>query len=270
ASGRRSARARTPPGASSTRRCRARAASPRSRWQAARWRPGSARAARTRARATRRAPARATARAWRGGDDGYGGHCASGVSWRSSSGGRTGVGAVPAGRFDALQVALEEVGLAAVGVVDGAGRAADAVLAAGEYEQVEILACAHQRIDHLHGRGRVDVAVLLAEDQQQLALQQVRVVDAGGARVVVALAFGQAHPLFVPADLVHAVVVAAVPGHADAVEARMEQQRAERALPARRRAVDAHARDVVGRIARGQGAVPGDAVGEAGVAQVLP
>ena len=46
--------------------------------------------------------------------------------------------------------------------------------------------------------------------------------------------------------------------------------RAERVLPAGRRAVDADARDVVPRILRGDRLVPENAVGKPGVAQVLP
>src|SRR5690606_40073147 len=119
------------------------------------------------ARRPRRATA--TARGWTGAC-GYGWVGASESLLRASSGGlRVRVGAVSAGRFDALQVAPEEIRLAAMGVVDRSGGAAHGVLAAGEHEQVEVLAGADQGIDHLHGRDGIDVAVLLAEDQQQFA-----------------------------------------------------------------------------------------------------
>ena len=50
----------------------------------------------------------------------------------------------------------------------------------------------------------------------------------------------------------------------------MEQHAAQRVLPAGRGAVDADARDVVPRIFRRDRLVPEDAIGEAGVAQILP
>ncbi len=79
-----------------------------------------------------------------------------------------------------------------------------------------------------------------------------------------------AHPLLVPGGLVHAVVVAAARGHGGLVEVAVEEQRAHRILPAGRGAVDADARDVVVRVLRGDRLVPQDAVGKAGVLQVLP
>ncbi len=78
-----------------------------------------------------------------------------------------------------------------------------------------------------------------------------------------------AHPLLVPPDLVHAIVVAAGSRERHLVELRMEEQRAQRVLSARRCAVDADARDVVPGVLRRHRLVPQDAIGEAGIAQVL-
>src|SRR5439155_21620417 len=50
----------------------------------------------------------------------------------------------------------------------------------------------------------------------------------------------------------------------------MEEEAAERILSARRSAVDPDARDVVERIFRRDRLVPEDAIGEAGVAEILP
>ena len=58
--------------------------------------------------------------------------------------------------------------------------------------------------------------------------------------------------------------------HRDLVEVREEEQAAERVLAAGRRAVEPDARDVVGRILRRHRLVPEDAIGEAGVLDVLP
>ena len=79
-----------------------------------------------------------------------------------------------------------------------------------------------------------------------------------------------AHPRLVPPDLVHPVVVAAAVGDGRLVEVAVEQQRPERVLPARRAAVDADARQVDVRVLRGRRLHPEDAVGEAGIGQVLP
>ena len=79
-----------------------------------------------------------------------------------------------------------------------------------------------------------------------------------------------AHPLLVPPDLVHAVVVAAAVGDADLVEVAVEEQAPQGVLAAGRAAVDADAGQVHVRILRGGGFDPEDAVGKAGVAQILP
>ena len=98
--------------------------------------------------------------------------------------------------------------------------------------------------------------------------EPVRVVHV--ARRGVVRSHRPAHPLLVPPDLVHAVVVAADGGDGRVVELRVEQQRAERVLPARGRAVDADAVDVVPRVLRRDRAVPEDAVRKACVFEVLP
>src|SRR5688572_24887901 len=78
------------------------------------------------------------------------------------------------------------------------------------------------------------------------------------------------HPLLVPPDLVHPVVMAAGEGYRRVVELGMEEQGAERVLAARRTAVDTDAGDVVGGILLRRRLVPEDAIGEAGVSEVLP
>ncbi len=70
------------------------------------------------------------------------------------------------------------------------------------------------------------------------------------------------HPLFVPPDLVHPVVVAAGERHRHLVEVRVKQQRAERVLPACRRAVDPDTCDVVPGVSRRHSLVPEDPVGK--------
>ena len=79
------------------------------------------------------------------------------------------------------------------------------MVGARDDEQIEALPCLDERVHDLHGGGGVHVAIHLAHNQHELALEAMRVVHVGGCRV-----FGShrpAHPLLIPPDLVHAVVV---------------------------------------------------------------
>jgi hypothetical protein len=105
-----------------------------------------------------------------------------------------------------------------------------AVACAGDDQQVEVLVCFDERVGHLHRGGRIDVAIQFADDEQEFALQVFRVGHVRAFRVLGA--DGPAHPLLVPPDLVHAVVVAAAIGHRHLVEVAMEQQCAGRTLSA--------------------------------------
>ncbi|MDC0281511.1 hypothetical protein OAK68_01105, partial [Akkermansiaceae bacterium] len=60
--------------------------------------------------------------------------------------------------------------------VSGASRA---VTGAGDDQHVEIAVGFDQGVYYLHGRGRVDVAVQLAHDQQQLSLKLMGVGHVG-------------------------------------------------------------------------------------------
>src|SRR5688572_17074318 len=59
-------------------------------------------------------------------------------------------------------------------------------------------------------------------------------------------------------------------GHTGFVEFRMEEQRAESALPARRVTINTNSADVVIRILRGYRLVPKDSVRKTGISKVLP
>jgi len=65
----------------------------------------------------------------------------------------------------------------------------------------------------------------LADDEQQLALQQVCVVHVGRRRIPGA--DRPAHPLLVPPQLVHAVIVRSGGRHGNLVEVGMEEQAAQ-------------------------------------------
>src|SRR5262249_14218558 len=77
-------------------------------------------------------------------------------------------------------------------------------------------------------------------------------------------------PLLVPRCLVHPVVVAATGRDRDLVELRMEEQGGGGVLTARGSAVDAHPADVVIGVFLRYRLVPEDAVGKAGVLEVVP
>src|SRR5215213_4271518 len=79
-----------------------------------------------------------------------------------------------------------------------------------------------------------------------------------------------AHPLLVPPDFIHAIVVAAAVGHTRLVEFRMREQTAEGVLSPRAGAVNTDARDIhFGMLCRGR-FDPQDAIREPSVTDVLP
>src|SRR5580658_2330673 len=87
-------------------------------------------------------------------------------------------------------------------------------------EHVEMLVGLDQCVDYLHRRGWVYVAIHLANDNQRLAFQTVGVVHVRGFGVL--RSQRPAHPLLVPPDLVHAVIVAAAVSHYHLVKLRVE------------------------------------------------
>jgi len=103
--------------------------------------------------------------------------------------------------------------------------AAVRVTGAGDDQQIEILVVFDQLIDDLVGRRRVHVLIHLADDQQHLALQPVGVFHV--RRFGVMRPDRPSHPLLVPPDFVHAVVVTARGRHGHLVEVREEEQAAE-------------------------------------------
>src|SRR5690606_24607531 len=81
------------------------------------------------------------------------------------------------------------------------------VVASGHGKELEVLVSRDEGIDHLIGGRRVHVRIDFADGEKQGALEfggmgDVRVVPVVGTD-------GPTHPLLVPPDLVHAVVVAA-------------------------------------------------------------
>ncbi len=122
---------------------------------------------------------------------------------------------------------------------------------------------------HLHRRRRIHVRIHLGHEQHQAPRQVVGMVHVRRSGVV--RGDGPAHPLLVPPDLVHPVVVTAGVRIRHVIELGMEQYGACGILATRRRAIDAHTRQIViVRILRGHRLVPQDAIRESGIAQVAP
>ena len=144
---------------------------------------------------------------------------------------------------------------------------AHGVVGTGDDHEVKVLAGTLQRCHHLHGRGGVYVVVELAHAEHQRALQSPGVLHVRAVHV--AAVDGVAHPLLVPPDFVHAVVVAATGGIGGLVEVAMPEDGGHGVLPTGGAAVDAHAVDVHIGILSGGSLDPGDAVGQSGILQVL-
>src|SRR6185312_1806820 len=130
---------------------------------------------------------------------------------------------IPFRCFHAQQIVNEEVEALELAV-----SAARSMTSARYDQQVEVLLRLYQRIDDLHRRRWIHVRIHLTNDEQQLALQSVRVVHVG--RRCVLRPDWPSHPLLVPPDLVHPVVVRARSRNGGLVELRMKEQCAQWAL----------------------------------------
>ena len=96
----------------------------------------------------------------------------------------------------------------------------------------------YECINHLKGRGGIYVVIQLAVYQKQFASKTVRVVYIG--RFCVPGTCWVSHPLFIPPDLIHPVIVTTAQSHAKLVEIAMEQQCREGVLSPGRVAVNTH------------------------------
>ena len=139
---------------------------------------------------------------------------------------------------------------------------------ANDGHEVEGLVRALQGADDLCGAGGIDVGVQFADDEEEVAFEFVCIVHVAAPGV--AVVNGPAHPLLVPPDLVHAVVVAAAVGDGDVIKVVVIEQRAHRTLSASTAAVDTHATEIHPRACLRGIFDPQLAIWEAGVLQVLP
>lgn len=99
----------------------------------------------------------------------------------------------------------------------------------GYDNQFKILTGLYQRIDHLHRRRRVDIVVEFSDQQHQGASQQMGVLDIGAGPV--RLINRVTHPLLVPPDFIHTVVVASAGRIGRLVKIGIEQQCRQASCP---------------------------------------
>ena len=133
---------------------------------------------------------------------------------------------------------------------------------------LEVLVVPDEFRNDLQRGGRIHIVIHLSVDNQEFTLQPPGVVHVG--ILAIPGAEGIAHPLLVPPNLVHPVVVAAAQGDAHLVELGMEQQGGEGILPTGGIAVDAHLREVHVPVLLRCSLHPQDAVRETGILEVPP
>ena len=107
---------------------------------------------------------------------------------------------VPAGGIYAQEVLDEEVGAFVFAEVFAHG-----VVGAGDEDELEVLVGLDEGVDDLVGGGGIDVVVLFADEEHELALEVLGVLDVGGGDV--GAIDGITHPLLVPPDFVHTVIM---------------------------------------------------------------
>ena len=144
---------------------------------------------------------------------------------------------------------------------------AHGVVDAWEDDEFEVLAGTDESIGDLHGAGGIDIVVEFTDDEHQRALELRGVVDI--AALYVGGVDGIAHPLLVPPDLVHAVVVAAAGGIGSLVEVAMQEDGGGGLLTTGGGTEDAYVVGIHVGVFLGSGTNPSLAVGEAGILEVL-
>lgn len=139
---------------------------------------------------------------------------------------------------------------------------------ADDGHEFEALVSFLQGTDDLRRAGGIDVGVEFANDEQEFALEFVRVFDVGTE--FVAFINGPAHPLLVPPDFIHAVVMATAVGDSDFVEVVVIEKGAHGVLAAGAAAVDADAAEIHPGACFGGFSDPKFSVWESGIFEVFP
>lgn len=169
---------------------------------------------------------------------------------------------VPPWRIDAKKMADEEVEALVL-----AKLVTEGVVSTRQDDEVEVASSALQGCGQLERGGRVDVVVKLSNDEHERPREPWSHPYIGGAHI--AGVDGPPHPLLVPPDFVHAIVMAAASTIGCLIEVAMLKHGGRSLLSAGRGSKDAHTRRVDIWIALGGGPDPSHAVGESGILQVL-
>lgn len=167
-------------------------------------------------------------------------------------------------RLDAEEVSNEVVFLAAASVFRPGG----SVAGARDDKEVEVFVGFDEGVDDLHRGGGIDVGIEFADDEEKLAFHAVGLGGVGGGFVV----FSEwvAHPLFVPPNFVHGIVVATAVGDGDFVKIMVCNEGAHGVLSSGGASVNPNPAEVHPGTVLPCGFDPKNAVGKAGVADVLP
>ena len=169
----------------------------------------------------------------------------------------------PFRRIHTDQVFYKEISSPVLAVITAQG-----VAHARHKQQVYVFIGLDDGIYQLESGSRIHVIIHFPQDQQELPLQLVGVGHV--RRFFVLPADRVAHPLLIPPDLIHAVIMAAGGRNRYFIELRMVQQGPGRALSAGRVTKDTYPADIHVRITGGRGFDPFDPVRETAVFQVLP
>ena len=133
---------------------------------------------------------------------------------------------VPFWRLNTQQVLHKEVGtfVLSKGFAHG-------VVGIGHQDKLEVFVGFDEGVDHLVGRGGIDIVVHFAHEEHEFSLEVLGVLHVGALHVT---AIDRVtHPLLVPPNFVHAVVVASTGGIGSLVEVAVEEEGTEGFLSAR-------------------------------------
>lgn len=169
---------------------------------------------------------------------------------------------IPLRRLDVEEVADEEVVAFVLAIAFAHG-----VMDARKDDEFEVLAGTDEGISDLHGAGRIDIVVKFTNDEHQRALELRSVVDI--AALYVRGVNGISHPLLIPPDLVHAVVMAAARGIGSLVEVAMQEDGGSGLLTTCGSTEDTYVVGIHKGVFLGSGTNPSLAVGEASILEVL-
>ena len=138
----------------------------------------------------------------------------------------------------------------------------------GQYYKFKLFTGTDQSIHHLESCRRIDIIVQFPQDQHQFPLQTISIHRIGAFFIF--FSDGIPHPLFIPPDLIHPVIMATASSDTHFIKIRVEQYSSHRILSACRAAINPNPVDIHLRIFSRRSLHPGDPVGKASVFQVFP